>query len=143
MECAFAGGTSYSYALTVGAAGTLKAQTAAVGTAATASGAAAAGASLTAGAGIAGCAAALAPWAPWAAAALAPAAAVAVGLHWALCGMDAKDPAEEAEFVMMQAQGAVPCTMLLGEGRFGKRTKADASSLCETTTVVTVARLGR
>ncbi|CAK9041764.1 unnamed protein product [Durusdinium trenchii] len=140
MECAFAGGTSYSYALTVGAAGTLKAQTAAVGTAATASGAAAAGASLTAGAGIAGCAAALAPWAPWAAAALAPAAAVAVGLHWALCGMDAKGPAEEAEFVMYQAQGAVPCTMLLGEGRFGKvyqvgtsdghvvkRTKADAS----------------
>jgi len=107
-----------------------------VGTAATASGAAVAGA--TAGAGIAARAAVLAPWA----AALAPAAAVAVA-SLALCGVDAKDPAEEAEFVMMQAQGAVPCTMLLGEGRFGKRTKADASSLCETTTVVTVARLGR
>ena len=48
---------------------------------------------------------------------------------------------------MMQAQGAVPCTTL-GKGRFGKvyqvgtndglvvkRTKTDASSLCETTTL--------
>ena len=56
---------------------------------------------------------------------------------------------------MMQAQGAVPCTTLLGKGRFGKvyqvgtsdglvvkRTKTDASSLCETTTLQQLQGLG-
>ena len=141
MECAFAGGISY--ALTAGAAGTFAAHSAA-----TAGSAAAAGASLTA-AGIGACAAALAPWA----AAVAVPAAVAVGLQWAWC--DAKDPAEEARLVMMKAQSAVHCTTLLGEGRFSKvyqvgantglvvkMTKADGSSLCETTALQQLQSVG-